>query len=153
VIAGARDGIGLCARVSSHGQRAGLDRQVACQTARAAQSGGAVVRAGAEVGSGMNEACSKARRLLACETVRQVWPSLVKGYTHLVCGPCSTAGKQPDVPIRLGMVLVHTFNVAGFFGGYTCRIAAAEERASIVRAAALVRAAFLNALGEPGPDG
>ncbi len=35
-----------------------------------------------------------------CGTVRQVRPSLVKGYTHLVCGPCGKAGKRPDVPCR-----------------------------------------------------
>jgi hypothetical protein len=34
------------------------------------------------------------------------------------------------------MVLVHTFDVAGFSGGYTYRIATAEERASVHRAAA-----------------
>jgi len=89
----------------------------------------------------------------ACGTVRQVRPSLVKGYTHLVCGPCSKLGKRPDVPSRPGMVLVHTFNVAGFFEGYTYRIAPAEERASIARAAALAWAAFLNASAEPGSDG
>ena len=88
-----------------------------------------------------------------CRTVRQVRPSLVKGYTQLVCGPCSKVGQRPDVPSRPGMVLVHTFNVAGFFDGYTYRIAAAEERASIARAAALAWAAFLNAPAEPGPDG
>jgi len=44
VIAPAPDGIGLYARVSTHDQRAGLDRQVARLTARAAQSGRAVVR-------------------------------------------------------------------------------------------------------------
>lgn len=74
---------------------------------------------------------------------------LVKGYTHLVCGPCSNAGKGPDVPSRPGTVLVHTFDVAGFFGGYTYRIATAEERAGIDRAAALARAAFLNVPEEP----
>jgi hypothetical protein len=88
-----------------------------------------------------------------CGTVRQVRPSLVKGYTHLVCGPCSKVGKRPDVPSRPGMVLVRTFNVAGFLDGYTYRIAAAEERASIARAAALAWAAFLNAPTEPGSDG
>jgi hypothetical protein len=87
-----------------------------------------------------------------CGTVRQVRPSLVEGYTHLVCGPCSEVGRRPDMPIRPGMVLVHAFNVAGFFDGYTCRIATARERASIIRAAALARAAFLNVSGEPGPD-
>jgi putative resolvase len=65
VTAPARGGIGLYARVSSHDRRADLDRQVARLTAWAAQSGCAVVRAGAEAGSGMNGARSKARRLLA----------------------------------------------------------------------------------------
>jgi hypothetical protein len=88
-----------------------------------------------------------------CGIVRQVRPSLVKGYTHLVCGPCGKVGKRPDVPSRPGMVLVHTFDVAGVFEGYTYRIAAAEERASIARAAALAWAAFLNASAEPGSDG
>jgi hypothetical protein len=73
-------------------------------------------------------------------TVRQVRLSLVKGYLHLVCGPCSTAGRRPEVPGRPGMVLVHTFSVAGFFGGCIYRIAAAGERANIARAAAVVRA-------------
>ena len=45
------------------------------------------------------------------------------------------------------MVLVHEFDVAGFFNGCTYRIATAEERAS------LARAAFPNAAGEPGPHG
>ena len=88
-----------------------------------------------------------------CGTVRRVRPSLVQGYMHLVCGPYSRVGKRPDVPSRPGMVLAHTFNVAGFFDGYTYRIAAAEERASIGRAAALAWAAFLNAPAEPGLDG
>jgi hypothetical protein len=47
------------------------------------------------------------------------------------------------------MVLVRAFNVAGYFDGYVYRIATAEERASVRRAAALARAAFLNAPGEP----
>jgi hypothetical protein len=51
------------------------------------------------------------------------------------------------------MVLVHTLNVAGFFDGCTYWIAAAGERACIVRAGALAWAAFLNAPGGPGPDG
>lgn len=89
----------------------------------------------------------------ACGTVRQVRPSLVKGYTHLVCGPCSKAGRRPDVPSRPGMVLVRAFGVAGFFGGYTYRIASAEERAGIARAAALARAAFMGLSGGPEADG
>ena len=84
-----------------------------------------------------------------CGTVREVRPSLVEDYTHLVCGPCSRSGKRPEVPSRPGMILVRTFNVAGYFDGYVHRIATAGERASVHRAAALARAAFLNAAGEP----
>jgi len=49
------------------------------------------------------------------------------------------------------MVLVRTFNVAGYFDGYVHRTATAEERASVHRAAALARAALLNAPGELEP--
>jgi putative resolvase len=58
-------GVGLYARVSSHDQKADLDRQVARLTAWAADAGGRVVRVEAEVGSGMNGARAKVRRLLA----------------------------------------------------------------------------------------
>jgi hypothetical protein len=84
-----------------------------------------------------------------CGTVREVRPSLVADYTHLVCGPCGTSGKRPEVPNRPGMILVRAFSVAGYFDGYVYRIATAEERASVHRAAALARAAFLDAPGEP----
>ena len=84
-----------------------------------------------------------------CGTVRKVRPSLVQDCTHLVCGPCSRSGKRPEVPSRPGMIVVRTFNVAGYFDGYVHRIATAGERASVHRAAALARAAFLNAPGEP----
>ena len=58
--------MGLYARVSSHDQRTDLDRQVA----RLSVVGGfkasvSVVRVEAEVGSGMNGARRKVRRLLA----------------------------------------------------------------------------------------
>jgi putative resolvase len=56
---------GLYARVSSHDQKADLDRQVARLSQWAAQAGGQVVRVEAEVGSGMNGSRSKVRRLLA----------------------------------------------------------------------------------------
>jgi putative resolvase len=58
-------GAGLYARVSSHDQRADLDRQVARLSGWAAQAGHPVVRVEAEVGSGMNGSRPKARRLLA----------------------------------------------------------------------------------------
>jgi putative resolvase len=65
-------GLGLYARVSSHDQQPDLDRQVARLAAWAAQSGQAVARVEAEVGSGMNGARSKVRRLLADPRVRTV---------------------------------------------------------------------------------
>jgi hypothetical protein len=84
-----------------------------------------------------------------CGTVREVRPSLVEDYTHLVCGPRGRNGKRLEVPSRPGMILVRAFDVAGYFDGYVHRIATAEERASVHRAAALARAAFLNAPAEP----
>ncbi len=69
---GAGGGLGLYARVSSHDQRADLDRQVARLSAWAAQAGTSVVRVEAEVGSGMNGSRSKLRRLLADPTVTTV---------------------------------------------------------------------------------
>ena len=66
------DRAGLYARVSSHDQRADLDRQVARLTGWAAQAGLPVARVEAEVGSGMNGARAKARRLLADPAVTVV---------------------------------------------------------------------------------
>ena len=57
--------LGLYARVSSHDQRADLDRQVARLSEWAAKAGQPVVRVEAEVGSGMNGCRNKLRRLLA----------------------------------------------------------------------------------------
>jgi hypothetical protein len=88
-----------------------------------------------------------------CGTVRQVRPSLVKGYTHLVCSPCNKADRRLDVPSRPGMVLVYTFNITGCFDGCICRIATAEERDGIARGAALARPTFLNVPGGRGLDG
>src|ERR1039457_3401678 len=58
-------GAGLYARMSSHDQRPDLDRQVARLSMWAAKAGVPVSRVEAEVGSGMNGARSKARRMLA----------------------------------------------------------------------------------------
>ena len=58
-------GAGLYARVSSPDQKVDLDRQVARLSAWAVQAGMPVVRVEAEVGSGMNGARARARRLLA----------------------------------------------------------------------------------------
>ncbi len=66
------NGLGLYARVSSHDQRADLDRQVARLCEWAAGTGRPVVRVESEVGSGMNGARPKVRRLLADQSVGTV---------------------------------------------------------------------------------
>jgi putative resolvase len=58
-------GVGLYARVSSHDQKTDLDRQVSRLSGWAAQAGLPVVRVETEIGSGMNGARAKVRRLLA----------------------------------------------------------------------------------------
>jgi putative resolvase len=67
-------GLGLYARVSSHDQRADLDRQVArlTQWAATASAAARVVRVEAEVASGMTGRRPKLRRLLADPAVHTV---------------------------------------------------------------------------------
>jgi putative resolvase len=67
-------GLGLYARVSSHDQRADLDRQVSrlTQWAAAASAAARVVRVEAEVASGMTGRRPKLRRLLADPAVHTV---------------------------------------------------------------------------------
>jgi putative resolvase len=67
-------GLGLYARVSSHDQRADLDRQVRrlTQWAAAASASARVVRVEAEVAAGMTGRRPKLRRLLADPAVRTV---------------------------------------------------------------------------------
>jgi hypothetical protein len=91
-----------------------------------------------------------AARLDAREREPPAWPGLVRGCTHLACGPCGKAARWPDVPGRPGMVLVHTSHVAGFPCGRTYRAAVAGERAGTARAAALARAAFPGGVGWDG---
>ena len=63
-------GVALYARVSSHDQRSDLDRQLGRLVAWAAEHQLAVTHTVAEVGSGMNGARPKLRRLLSDRTVR-----------------------------------------------------------------------------------
>src|ERR687887_822041 len=65
-------GLGLYARVSSHDQRADLDRQVARLTRWATTAGVPLIRVEAEVASGMTGRRSKLRRLLADPAVQTV---------------------------------------------------------------------------------
>lgn len=65
-------GVGLYARVSSHDQKADLERQTARLAKWAAQAGHRVVRVESEIASGMNGARAKVRRLLADPAVTAV---------------------------------------------------------------------------------
>jgi putative resolvase len=65
-------GLGLYARVSSHDQKADLERQVARLSRWAAQAGRRVVRVETEIASGMNGARPRAKRLLADPDVTTV---------------------------------------------------------------------------------
>jgi len=65
-------GVGLYARVSSHEQKADLERQTARLALWAAKAGHRVVRIESEIASGMNGARTKARRLLADPDVATV---------------------------------------------------------------------------------
>jgi putative resolvase len=58
------EGAGLYARVSWHGQKSGMDGQLARLSAWAAKAGLPVVRVEAEAGSGVNGSRAKMRRLL-----------------------------------------------------------------------------------------
>jgi putative resolvase len=65
-------GVGLYARVSSHDQKADLERQIARLAEWAAQAGHTVVRVESEIASGMDGGRTKARRLLADPDVTTV---------------------------------------------------------------------------------
>lgn len=65
-------GVGLYARVSSHDQKADLERQTARLSAWAAKAGHKVVRIESEIASGMNGCRAKAKRLLADPKVTTV---------------------------------------------------------------------------------
>ncbi|WP_432993773.1 IS607 family transposase [Dactylosporangium sp. CA-233914] len=91
-------GVGLYARVSSRDQKADLERQVARLSSWAAQAGLAVARIEAEVGSGMNGARVKARRLLADPDVTAVVVEhrdrLGRMNTELVEAALSATGRR-----------------------------------------------------------
>ena len=65
-------GVGLYVRVSSHDQKADLERQTARLSVWAAKAGHRVVRIESEVASGMNGSRTKACRLLADSDVTTV---------------------------------------------------------------------------------
>ena len=91
-------GLGLYARVSSHDQKADLDRQVARLSEWAAKAGVPVARVEAEVGSGMNGTRRKVQRLLADPEVTTVVVEhrdrLGRMNTELVEAALSASGRR-----------------------------------------------------------
>ena len=91
-------GVGLYARVSCREQKPDLQRQVGRLSMWAASAGLRVVRVESEVGSGMNGARSKARRLLADPEVTVVVVEhrdrLASMNTELVEAALSAAGRR-----------------------------------------------------------
>ncbi|MBF8187653.1 IS607 family transposase [Nonomuraea sp. K274] len=91
-------GVGLYARVSSHDQKADLERQVARLSQWAAKAGHTVVRIEFEIASGMNGGRTKARRLLADSKVTTVVVEhrdrLGRMNTELVEAALEAAGRR-----------------------------------------------------------
>jgi putative resolvase len=91
-------GVGLYARVSSHDQKADLERQVARLSQWAAKAGHTVVRVESEIASGMNGGRAKARRLLADSKVTTVVVEhrdrLGRMNTELVEAALEAAGRR-----------------------------------------------------------
>ncbi|NUK55574.1 IS607 family transposase [Streptomyces lunaelactis] len=91
-------GVGLYARVSSHGRKDDLARQVARLSEWAARAGHRVVRIESETGSGINGGRTKARRLLADPNVTTVVVEhrdrLGRMNTELVQAALSASGRR-----------------------------------------------------------
>ncbi|MFF0115692.1 IS607 family transposase [Streptomyces prasinus] len=91
-------GLGLYARVSSHDQKADLERQVARLSGWAVKAGHRVVRVESEVGSGVSGRRLKARRLLAAPEVSTVVVEhrdrLGRMNTELVEAALSATGRR-----------------------------------------------------------
>lgn len=91
-------GVGLYARVSSHDQKADLDRQVARLSQWAAKAGLTVTRIESEVGSGMNGARAKVKRMLADPDVSVIVVEhrdrLGRMNTELVEAALSASGRR-----------------------------------------------------------
>lgn len=126
-------GFGLYARVSSHDQKADLDRQVARLSEWAAKAGASVVRIEAEVGSGMNGTRKKVRRMLSDPDVGTVVVEhrdrLGRMNTELVEAALSATGRrlvvvdegEVDDDLARDMVEVLTSFCARLYGRRSAR--------------------------------
>ncbi|WP_427006652.1 IS607 family transposase [Pseudarthrobacter sp. H2] len=140
----ATGGLGLYARVSSHEQKADLDRQMARLQAWADTTGLTVVRAESEVASGMNGARTKIRRLLADPAVKTIIVEhrdrLGRMNTELVESALEASGRrlvvidpqEPDDDLVRDMAEVLTSFCARLYGR---RSAAHRAKAALAAAA------------------
>ncbi|MGH3828755.1 MAG: IS607 family transposase [Pseudonocardiaceae bacterium] len=156
-------GVGLYARVSSHDQRADLDRQVARLSEWAASVGVSVVRVEAEVGSGMNGSRRKVRRLLADPKVMLVVVEhrdrLGRMNTELVESALSAHGRrlvvldggEVDDDLVRDMVEVLTSFCARLYGRRSARNRAIKAVGCAQRDVG--PSAFVGATGEDVPCG
>lgn len=119
--------------LSSHDQESDLERQVARLSAQAAQAGLRMVRVEAAVGSGMDGARSKARRLLAdpeaCVVVVEHRDRMGRVNTELVEAAMSATGRrmvvldssEVDDDLAPDMVQVLTSFCARLYGRRSAR--------------------------------
>jgi len=130
----AAGGVGLCAWVCSHDQRADLDRQVARLSEWTAQSESAVVRVEAEVGSGFR---GRGARCGDCWLIRgwpRWWCSVGIGWgrvnTELVAAALSApwrrlvvldCGEVIDDLVRDMVVVLFTSFCARLYGRWSAR--------------------------------
>jgi putative resolvase len=126
-------GVGLYARVSSHDQKADLDRQVSRLSEWAAKAGVSVVRIEAEVGSGMNGSRKKVQRMLSGPRVGTVVVEhrdrLGRMNTELVEAALSATGRrlvvldegEVDDDLARDMVEVLTSFCARLYGRRSAR--------------------------------
>ncbi len=82
-----------------------------------------------------------------CGCTRSVRPALVRGFDALVCARHRRADPPATLVVPDGHVVAVTFDVAGYFDGYTVRESTPAEARSLWRAAALAAAAT----GRPAP--
>jgi putative resolvase len=155
---------GLYARVSSHDQKADLDRQVARLTSWAADAGGRVVRVEAEVGSGTNGSRARVRRLLADPNVTAVVVEhrdrLGRMNTELVEAALSAHGRrlvvlddgEVDDDLVRDMVEVLTLLCARLYGRRSARNRALKAVGCAQRDIG-PRAVFAETVGGRGQDG
>jgi putative resolvase len=157
-------GVGLYARVSSHDQRADLDRQVARLSQSAATAGWKVVCVEAEVASGMHGRRPKLRRLLADPSVTSVVVThrdrLARMNAELVEAALAAHGRrlmvldtgEVDDDLVRDVVEVLTSFCARLYGRRSARNRAWKALRCAQRDVGPASVAAVGAVGEQGGD-